>query len=287
MAAGETLTICAGSMITAADGVSLTVAGTLQIQGTAASPVKLVGATDAAGAWTGLVLDAGGAGHRDLPRDSRRRHRDRGAPGLDVRFDHLVIDTSSTMLVLSSNGTIAHGTLRGLGDSQSGIAGADQQRSPQITNTSVTQGLFGGVDMIVVGGGHSAPLFDHVEVADSHCAFHFDESTGATITNSFIHHNAYGFMVIESAGRPLQSQQLGRQRDQHRHLRGRHRRRGRGQLLRGRAVRRRTCSRCGDRDDAARAVHHRRRTAVRSFGPDGLRPRSVASDGGAGLTPSP
>ena len=68
----------------------------------------------------------------------------------------------------------------------------------------MTEGLFQGVDMIVVGGAASAPLFDHVEVADSHCAFHFDTSTGATISNSFVHHNAYGFMVIGStAGQVL------------------------------------------------------------------------------------
>jgi hypothetical protein len=198
VAAGETLTICSGSTITASDGVSLAVDGTLQIQGTAASPVKLVGATNAAGAWTGLVLD----GTAQVTATYLEIHGADTAiaarPGSMYSFDHLVIDTSSTLLILSSNGTIAHGTLRGLGDSQSGSPVLINNASPQITNTSVTQGLFGGVDMIVVGGSGSAPLFDHVEVADSHCAFHFNESTGATITSSFIHHNAYGFMVIGS-----------------------------------------------------------------------------------------
>jgi hypothetical protein len=198
VAAGQTLTISAGSTITIADGASLTVDGTLQIQGTAASPVKLVGATDAASAWTGLVLDAGAQVTATYVEIHDADIAIAARPGSTYSFDHLVIDTSSQMLVLSSNGTIAHGTLRGLGGSQSGSPVLINNASPQITNTSVTQGLFGGVDMIVVGGSSSAPLFDHVEVADSHCAFHINQSTGATITNSFIHHNAYGFMVVDS-----------------------------------------------------------------------------------------
>jgi hypothetical protein len=198
VAAGQTLTICAGSVVTSADGVSLAVDGTLQIQGTAASPVKLIGATDAAGAWTGLVLDAGGQVTATYVEIHGADTAIAARPGSMYSFDHVVIDTSSQELVLSSSGTIAHGTLRGLGDSQYGSPVLINNASPQITNTSITQALFGGVDMVVVGGASSAPLFDHVEVADSHCAFHINQSTGATITNSFIHHNAYGFMVIDS-----------------------------------------------------------------------------------------
>jgi hypothetical protein len=52
--------------------------------------------------------------------------------------------------------------------------------------------------MIVVDGASSAPVFDRLEVADSHCAFHFNSANGATISNSFVHHNAYGLMVVGS-----------------------------------------------------------------------------------------
>lgn len=198
VAAGQTLTICPGSTITAADTVSLIVDGTLQVQGTAASPVKLSGATDAAGAWTGLVLDAGAQVTATYLEIHDADTAIAARPGSQYSFDHLLIDTSSAMLVLSSNGTIAHGTLRGLGDGQSESPVLINNASPQITNTSVTQGLYNGVDMIVIGGSASAPLFDHVEVADSHCAFHISESTGLTISNSFVHHNAYGMMTFES-----------------------------------------------------------------------------------------
>jgi hypothetical protein len=198
VAVGETLTICAGSTVTAASDVSLTVEGTLQIQGTAQKPVKLIGATDAPGAWTGLVLDAGGQVTATYLEIHGADTAVAARPGSMYSLDHLVIDTSSMMLVLSSNGTIGHGTLRGLGDSQFGTPVLITNASPQITNTSVTQALFGGIDMIVVDGSASAPLFDHLEVADSHCAFHFNQSNGATISNSFVHHNAYGLMVVSS-----------------------------------------------------------------------------------------
>ena len=62
----------------------------------------------------------------------------------------------------------------------------------------MNQALYNGVDYVVVGGGTSAPVFDHVEVADSHCAFHFNDGSGAVISNSNVHHNAYGLMVIGS-----------------------------------------------------------------------------------------
>ena len=108
--AGMTLTICAGSTLTAANAdVSVTVLGTLAIAGTASSPVKLVGASADPGSWTGLVLDAGGqvtASYLEL----------HGAvtgiaarPGSTYSIDHIVIDSSMAMMVLSSAGTMIMG----------------------------------------------------------------------------------------------------------------------------------------------------------------------------------
>jgi hypothetical protein len=198
VAAGTTLTICAGSTLTAASGVSLKVAGTLLVQGTAQSPVKLTGTTGSPGDWTGLVIQAGGQLTATYLEIHAATTGMAALAGAMFNIDHLLIDTSEGMLVLSSSGTIDHGTMRGLGDNQSSTPIYVSNASPRLSNTSVTEGLFLGVDMIVVGGVSSAPVFDHLEVADSHCAFHFDAGTGATISNSFVHHNAYGFMVIGS-----------------------------------------------------------------------------------------
>jgi hypothetical protein len=195
VAAGTTLTICAGSTLTAAADVSLRVAGTLLVQGTSQSPVKLSGATGAAGGWTGVVIESGGQLSATYLEIHGAATAMAALQGSTFAIDHVVIDSSRSMLVLSSSGTIAHGTLRGLGDNQAGSPIFVSSASPQISDSSITQGLFQGVDMIVVGGVSSAPIFDHVEVADSHCAFHFDAGTGVTIRNSFVHHNAFGLMV--------------------------------------------------------------------------------------------
>jgi hypothetical protein len=67
--------------------------------------------------------------------------------------------------------------------------------SPQISDTVIDKGLFNGIDIIVVDGDNAGPVFDHVEVADSHCGFHVNSGSGMTIRNSYIHHNAYAMMV--------------------------------------------------------------------------------------------
>ena len=197
--AGKTLAICAGSTITAAaSDVSLTVQGTLLVQGTAQSPVKLIGALGGTDDWGGVIIDAGGAVTATYLELHNASIALAARPGSSFAIDHLVIDSSDAMMILSSSGAIAHGTLRGLGSEQSSTPILVSNASPHITDTSVTGGYYGGVDMIVVGGPAAAPVFDRLEVADSHCAFHFESGTGATISNSNLHHNAYGLMVIQS-----------------------------------------------------------------------------------------
>ena len=195
VAAGKTVALCAGSTLSFGPGIGLTVNGRLVVQGTAQRPVKLLGATASAGSWTGLVLNAGGelaASYLEIhDADTALAAR----PASTYAVDHLVIDDSTVMMVLSADGSIAHGRLRGLGNAQSSSPVFVSNASPRVTDTSVTQGLYPGVDMIIVGGGNSAPVFDHVEVADSHCAFHINESGGTVVTNSWLHHNAYAFML--------------------------------------------------------------------------------------------
>jgi len=198
--AGRTLTICAGSTITAGGPtVALTVQGKLVVQGAAGKPVKLAGAQGGSTGWKGVAVAAGGdvsATYLEIRNASTALETMAGAT---FTIDHLVIESSDAMLVLASGGSIAHGTLHGLGPMQESTPIAVTDASPRITDTVVTQGAFNGVDMIVVDGESSAPVFDRLEVADSHCAFHFNTATGATISNSFLHHNAYGLMVVSSA----------------------------------------------------------------------------------------
>ena len=58
--AGVTVTVSAGAMVTIASGAGITISGTLDVQGTKASPVT-IGPTTAAGHWSGLDLKTGGA----------------------------------------------------------------------------------------------------------------------------------------------------------------------------------------------------------------------------------
>ena len=199
-------------------GVSLTVGGTLQIQGTAASPVKLVGATrrpPAPGpAWcstraaqvTATYVEIHGADTAIAAR-----------PGSMYSFDHLVIDTSSSMLVLSSNGTIAHGTLRGLGDSQSWLAGADQQRlapdhqylgDPGVVRRRRHDRRRGRLLGAAVRSRRGRRFALCVPLQREHRRHH------QQLVRSSQRLRLHGDRVPV---RPLQSQQLGRQRDQHRH----------------------------------------------------------------------
>jgi hypothetical protein len=207
VAAGQTLTVCAGSTITAASAtVSITVAGTLLVQGTAQAPVKLVGAQGGTADWAGLIVAGGGNVSATYLEIHNAKVAMSARVGSSYTIDHVLIDNSSQMLILASNGTISNGTMHGLGSNQPGTPIVIDNASPHVTNTVINQGSYGGVDMVVADGVGSAPVFDHVEVADSHCAFHFNQGNGATISNSFIHHNFYGFMVIASvAGHVLHS----------------------------------------------------------------------------------
>jgi len=192
--------ICPGATVTVASGTWIVVYGTLLVQGTQAAPVKLSGAQHTPGYWTGIILGSGGklAGTYAEVHDATTGVDARIGSSYDI--DHILIDNSSQPLGLAASGTISHGTLHGLLANQPGSMVAVNSASPRIVDTLVDRGYYGVVDSIVVNGAASTPVFDHMEVADTHCAFHFNSATGATITHSYVHHNVYGLMVYASTG---------------------------------------------------------------------------------------
>lgn len=101
--------------------------------------------------------------------------------------------------MLSSGGQISKGAIHGLGASQSMSPVSITGASPMLSDV-LLDNANGGVDMVVVNGGTSSPQFDHMDIAQSHCAFHFNAGTGIKITNSNVHGNAYALMVEASAG---------------------------------------------------------------------------------------
>jgi hypothetical protein len=195
IAAGATATICAGTTITVGASASLTIQGTLNIQGTADKPVRFVGATPQSTAWLGLLVPANGS----VLATYLEIHDARVA--LDARarssfmIDHIVIEDSAQMLNLASDGTISHGTMHGLGSAQSASPVLINSAAPHIVDTVINQGLYNGVDLIVVVGATAAPVIDHSEIADSHCGMHVDEGAALTLTNSVLHHNTYAMML--------------------------------------------------------------------------------------------
>lgn len=199
VAAGETLTVCAGATISASSTVSITVAGTLTVQGTTAQPVRFQGAQAGAGSWAGLVLLAGGT----LTASNLEIHG--AAAAVDARagssyaIDHILVDNAVQGLNLASNGTVSHGTLHGLASEFAPLILVNGA-SPHVSDVLVDHGTDGSVDLIVVNGATSAPVFDHIEVTRAHCAFHINVAAGVTVSNSYIHNNAYAFMMYNSVG---------------------------------------------------------------------------------------
>ena len=200
IAVGATLTVCAGATITFTGSASIAVGGTLVINGTESSPVRFTGTQASDGSWPGVVVQSGGT----LTGTYFEIHG--AALGVDAQdgsnfqIDHVLIDTTSQALNLASSGSLSHGVFHGLGDGQISPAINVENASPHIIDTLVNLGAYGAEDLIVVNGASAAPVFDHVEVSDSHCAFHVNDGSGLTISNSYLHHNAYGIMPGGSTG---------------------------------------------------------------------------------------
>lgn len=196
IAAGKTFTICAGSTMTlSGSDTAFTIQGTVSIEGTAAKPVKLVSAKGGTMDWAGLIVESGGKLSSTYLEVRNAAVGLTAKAGSSFTLDHLVVESSDALMTLSSNGSIAHAALHALGAAQSATPLAIANASPHFTNVVVDKAQYDGIDMIVVDGDNAGPVFDHVEVADAHCAFHFNAGRGITITNSYVHHSSYGMMV--------------------------------------------------------------------------------------------
>jgi parallel beta-helix repeat protein len=203
--AGKITAVCAGATVTAAAGVTITVHGTLRVEGTAAMPVKFVGAvhpTNYIGYWTGIVVAQGGSTSMTYAQILDAKMPLDAKAGSSFTIDHLLIDNSDSMLHLAAGGTIGHGVFHARGTHQIGDPIVIDSASPKLSDTLVDKGYVGN-DMIQVNGPTSAATFDHMEITQSHCAFHFNAGAGNTISNSNIHDNAYGMMVESSSGNKI------------------------------------------------------------------------------------
>ena len=193
--AGMTLTVAAGTVVTAKGNYSLSIKGTLAVQGTATSGVKFVGAS--AASWGGIAVSGTGTANISYVTISDAMQAFGASPGTTYALDHVVIQHGGSGLVLSSSGTVTKTIIMGQGPSQSMNSVVIQDASPMFTDLQVTNGVGNtSLDSIVVNG-NSSPKFDHVEVTGFHCAFHFGGGNNITISNSYVHDNSYALMVFD------------------------------------------------------------------------------------------
>jgi hypothetical protein len=199
VATGVTLTFTAGSVLHAASGKTLSVQGTLAVEGSAATAVAFQGEAHAApGEWAGLVVSAGGTANLSYLGIHNASTALTAAGNSHYTIDHLTVDTSTNFARLSADGAISKSAFHGLDNGTPGGPFTITNASPHLTDVLVDHGHQGIADMVIVDGASSSPVFDHVEVAQSHCAFHFNQGTNIIISNSFIHDNSYALMVEAS-----------------------------------------------------------------------------------------
>jgi hypothetical protein len=191
--AGITLTLAAGTTVTVVSGHALNIQGTLAVKGTAASPVVFNTAPGAA-AWSGIAVANGGTANLAYAQINNAQVAFSAGAGTTYTVDHLSIQTSQNGLDLHANGTVTKTTYVGLGQNQSGSPVAVWDSSPSLTDIQISGGN-NFHDCIIVNGATSAPQFDHTEVSSYHCAYHFNDGTNITVSNSYIHDNAYAVMV--------------------------------------------------------------------------------------------
>lgn len=190
IAPGRTVAISAGATVTLANGAGIDVQGTLLVQGMPTSPVKFVGVTHTPGSWGGIVLEAGGRLVANFTEVHDASYAFDARAGSSFQIDHILMDNSIQLLQLATDGTLSHGVLHG------GASVLVNNASPTLSDTVLDQGL--GSDIVIVSGATSKPVFDHLEVTNAHCAFHFNGGAGVTVSNSFVHDNAYAFMISGS-----------------------------------------------------------------------------------------
>src|SRR5262249_8988945 len=162
---------------------------------TSAAPVTFQGqAHAAAGEWGGITISTGGTGNISWLNLHNTTTALTMAGNSHYTIDHITVDTMSTSANIAGDGTISHGAFHGADTSTPAFM--VNNASPHVTDTLFDHGSQGS-DYIVIGGTGSAPVFDHIEVTQSHCAFHINQGM-ATISNSYVHGNAYAEMLESS-----------------------------------------------------------------------------------------
>lgn len=185
---GETLTICAGSTV-ALEGVSITVAGTLRLAGTADAPVQLNGDRR----WGGIAVR--GALEADFAEIYDAEDGVRGEAGSSIRLDDSLLYARGLSNLRLANGAVLHRT-RVFGGGTVRVSGGvlsmvDAELDLDHPGESP--------DCTAVSGGTLE--IDHSRLTNCHCPIHINAADApVSVTNSVLDGAAYPVMIARASG---------------------------------------------------------------------------------------
>ena len=205
IASGQTLRVGPGVTFTAKANVKVQVDGMLLVEGTAAAPVRFLGA-GMPRSWHGIVIGKGGYAGLTQVQIGGATYGIHALAGSDFKVSRAEIGTSFKAAVVQSNGSFDLTKFHASGDptfSPVNEVSIDDvnctltilDASPTVTNSKF-DGSGALVDMVRVGG-NSSPVFDHLYISDAHCAFHTNGgvNTKPRISNTVMERLAYGVMA--------------------------------------------------------------------------------------------
>jgi hypothetical protein len=185
--AGQTLVICAGSMVSFAASAGMSVQGTLRIDGSSGGRVSLTGAGGMR--WNGLVIEGTLA-----------------AEFTDITAASLAIRGGSSSTITFNDGTIsARGNLQSLVVENGGTV--DRTLITEGNSVSVNGGVLSMTDTTVdfmhpasspdcIDVSDGGLMLSHVRITGCHCTLHITNApAGITVNDSILDDNAYGAMI--------------------------------------------------------------------------------------------
>jgi hypothetical protein len=205
IASGETLRVGPGVTFTAKAGVKVQVDGMLLVEGSASAKVRFVGA-GMPRSWHGIVVGSGGYAGLSHVEIGGATYGIHALAGSDFAVTDSELGTSFKAAVVQSDGSFERVRFHASGDptfSPVNEVSIDDvngtltiiDASPTVKHTKF-DGSAALVDMIRVGG-DASPEFDHLHIADAHCAFHMNGgiNTSPRITNTVFERLGYGIMA--------------------------------------------------------------------------------------------
>lgn len=186
---GATVTVCAGSTITFDRDVTLTVAGTLQLQGTAEARIQL----NSDGRWEGVVVS--GTFEADYTDVYDAEMAIEGLADSVVRFDDGLISARATRSARLANGGTFDRT-RIFGGSTLRVTGGTLRMTD--TEIDLDHPTLSPDCSAVSGAGM---VLDHTRFTNCHCPIHINSIEGElTVTNSVFDGATYPVMIARATG---------------------------------------------------------------------------------------